>query len=333
MTPAPPSMVETADFGANPGGLRMLTYAPQGLRSGATLVVVLHGCSQRAESFAADAGWLELAERWGFVVLAPEQSQMNNPGRCFNWFRQGDIRRGRGEAASIAAMVQAAVQAHGADPNRVFVTGLSAGGAMSAVMLAAYPDLFAGAAVIAGTPYGLARGVRDALRVMRKPGEPDFEALGQLVRQAGQGAPARPLRLSIWHGDADDVVAVANAQHLARQWAAAAGLPQAPRKLDRPMGRTRSVWGGGAGPRITLDIVHGLGHGVPLSTLGADGLGRTAPFMLEAGLSSTLEVARAWGLERARGIVRPAPSPRPPGLLARLSRPLGRLVGKLRSPE
>src|SRR4051812_3309088 len=97
---------EVRGFGFNPGGLRMLTHVPKVLAPGAALVVVLHGCTQRAGSHARAAGWLALADRLGFAVLAPEQVSANNPNRCFNWFEPGDIARGSGEAASIHAMVQ-----------------------------------------------------------------------------------------------------------------------------------------------------------------------------------------------------------------------------------
>jgi poly(3-hydroxybutyrate) depolymerase len=131
-------------FGPNPGQLTMLSYRPAQLVPGAPLVIVLHGCTQTAEAYAANAGWLQLAERFGFVVIAPQQAPANNPNRCFNWFARGDVARGGGEAASIAAMVAHAVAEHELDPERVFITGLSAGGAMTAAMLASYPELFAG---------------------------------------------------------------------------------------------------------------------------------------------------------------------------------------------
>ena len=88
-------------FGDDPGALRMLTYLPANLPPGAPLVVVLHGCTQRAEAYASTAGWLTLADRLGFAVIAPEQSTANNPNRCFNWFQPGDVVRGGGEAASL----------------------------------------------------------------------------------------------------------------------------------------------------------------------------------------------------------------------------------------
>jgi poly(hydroxyalkanoate) depolymerase family esterase len=287
-------MIEIASFGENPGGLRMLCYAPPSLPPGAPLVVVLHGCGQDGQGYARDAGWIALADRLGFAVLAPEQPAANNPNRCFNWFEPGDIRRDRGEAASIAAMVAAALAAHGGDPRRVYVTGLSAGGAMSAVMLAAYPDLFAGGAIIAGLPYGVARGVPEALRVMSQGDGRSDSALGALV---GRRTDA-PLRLSIWHGDADHTVSRANGVNLAAQWTVATGLDAGSARVERLNGRTRSLWRGEAGGSVVeLNIVHGLGHGTPVSTREPDSIGRAAPYMLETGISSTMEIARFWALD------------------------------------
>jgi len=100
-------LTEKLGFGPNPGDLRMLYHAPTGLEPGAPLVVVLHGCTQTAEGYADGAGWLTLADRYGFAVLAPEQQAANNPNLCFNWFEPGDTRRGAGEAASIRQMVAA----------------------------------------------------------------------------------------------------------------------------------------------------------------------------------------------------------------------------------
>ena len=311
-TAAGGALVETVAFGENPGALRMLSHAPGALKPGAPLVVVLHGCTQTAEGHAVSGGWIALADRLGFAVLAPEQVAANNPNRCFSWFEPGDTTRGRGEAASIAAMVAAMVRDHDCDPRRVFVTGLSAGGAMTAVMLAAYPELFAGGAIIAGLAYGVARGVPDALRVMGRGDGRDATALGSLVERGD----APPLRLAIWQGDADYTVNAANAQDLTRQWTAATNLAQAPSEVARIGNRTRSIWRGdgpddGHGSIVELNIVHGLGHGTPLSTRGAGDVGRPAPYMLEAGLSSTLEIADFWGLgeeDTTAGIPRPAPT-------------------------
>src|SRR5207248_10109719 len=132
---------------SNPGALRMWTYVPKPLQSSPPLVVVLHGCTQSAASYVNGAGWASLADEHGFVLLAPEQQQVNNHKSCFTWFQPGDIARGKGEALSIRQMIDRAVHDHNLDPSRIFVTGLSAGGAMTSVMLATYPEIFAGGAI------------------------------------------------------------------------------------------------------------------------------------------------------------------------------------------
>jgi poly(hydroxyalkanoate) depolymerase family esterase len=301
-------MAETPDFGANPGALRMLTYVPEGMAPGAPLVVVLHGCTQRAEAHAAAGGWLTLADRYGFAVLAPEQTAANNPNRCFNWFEPGDATRGRGEAASIHAMVVHAVREHALDAERVFVTGLSAGGAMTSVMLAAYPETFAAGAVVAGLPHGAAGNMHEALRVMhagpaRKAGGP--------ARRPRRGAGKIP-RVAIWHGEADATVSPRNAHAIAEQWAAAHGLANEASETEAVAGRTRAVWRAAGSDEVLIEsnLIGGLGHGTPLSTLGPDGVGAVAPFMIEAGVSSSLEIARFWGIAGAGEATDASPAPR-----------------------
>lgn len=290
------ALERTEHFGANPGQLTMLSHRPERLAPGAPLVVVLHGCSQTAEAYAVNAGWTALAERFGFMVLAPQQSSSNNPNRCFNWFSPGDVRRGEGEAASIAAMVSHAVRTNDLDADRVFVTGLSAGGAMAAAMLAVYPEVFAGGAVIAGIPYGVAGNVQQALGVMsRADGRPQA-AMGALAppRTDGEAFP----RLSIWHGDSDGVVQPGNADDLAQQWSALHGLSSAPHRVEALPFGTRSIWRSANGETVLeLNIVRGLGHGTPLSTKAADDVGKVAPYMLEAGVSSSLEIVRFWKID------------------------------------
>src|SRR5258708_122024 len=188
--PAVSPLAEGA-FAPNPGNLRMFQYLPEGIRPGAPLVVVLHGCGQTAGGYDLGAGWSLLADQLGFAVLAAEQKAVNNPNTCFNWFNPEDIAHGEGEAASIAAMIQSLVQTHSLDVTRVFITGLSAGGAMTAVMLATYPELFAGGAIIAGLPFGAAANVRDALESMRS-------APLRTPRQWGDAVRAASAHLGPW---------------------------------------------------------------------------------------------------------------------------------------
>ena len=124
-------LTELTGFGSNPGALRMFTYVPKTLQASPALVVVLHGCTQSAGAYDLGAGWSTLSERYGFVLLLPEQTEANNPKTCFNWFLPGDTARDRGEALSIRQMIEKTIGAHGVDRKRVFITGLSAGGAMA----------------------------------------------------------------------------------------------------------------------------------------------------------------------------------------------------------
>jgi poly(hydroxyalkanoate) depolymerase family esterase len=158
--------VEVTSFGSNPGNLRMFKYVPDNLPSAAPLVVVLHGCTQNARTYAAESGWLQLADATHAALAMPEQSQANNQNLCFNWFQPGDITRDQGEALSIKQMVDQMRSDHRIDPKRIYLTGLSAGGAMTSVMLATYPEVFAAGGIVAGLPYRCASNVTDALQCM-----------------------------------------------------------------------------------------------------------------------------------------------------------------------
>jgi poly(3-hydroxybutyrate) depolymerase len=159
-------LVETTGFGSNPGDLRMFSFVPGKLQPAPALVVVLHGCGQTAAGYDLGAGWSTIAKRYGFALLMPQQQSSNNVNGCFNWFNPEDTARERGEACSIRQMIARMVGDAGIDPHRIFVTGLSAGGAMTSVMLATYPEVFAAGAVIAGLPFGVATNVREALNGM-----------------------------------------------------------------------------------------------------------------------------------------------------------------------
>src|SRR5262249_12733719 len=154
----------------------------------APLIVLLHGCGQTAGAFLDRSGWIGVAERLRIPLVLPEQSGDNNQGRCFNWFRPTHTGRGQGEALSIRQMVSAATKRFGCDPRRVFVGGLSAGGAMAAALLAAYPDVFAAGAVIAGLPVGAASNVSEALRRMAEAGP--IRSGAEWASQVRNAAPA-----------------------------------------------------------------------------------------------------------------------------------------------
>jgi poly(hydroxyalkanoate) depolymerase family esterase len=301
--PAVSPLTEAA-FAPNPGNLRMFQYLPA--RAGAPLVVVLHGCGQTASGYDLGAGWSLLAAQLGFAVLAVEQKAVNNPNTCFNWFNPEDSARGEGEAASIAAMIQSLVQTQGLDATRVFITGLSAGGAMTAVMLAAYPELFAGGAIIAGLPFGAAANVRDALESMRSAPLRTPRQWGDAVRAASAYLGPWP-KISIWHGALDMTVNISNAQASVAQWSDLHGLSLTDAKQQMVAGVLRLSWG----DRLEAYTLAALGHGTPIDSRD---LGQPAPFILDAGISSTRRIAEFWGLAPAaisRPLPKPAPKPAP----------------------
>jgi poly(hydroxyalkanoate) depolymerase family esterase len=218
-----------ANFGKNSAGLKMYYYAPPHLKKAAPLVVVLHGCTETAATCADLTGWNTLADRDSFAVLYPEQRFLNNPQRCFNWFYQGNQARGKGEPASIVAMVEFLIQKHNLDSNRVFVTGLSAGAAAAVTLSVTYPDVFSGAAIFAGGAYKSATSVVNAPDVMlgRVTKTPDEWAT--LARAAFPNYTKNYPKLMIAQGDADIVVSPKNANELIAQFTA---LHQTDTKAD-----------------------------------------------------------------------------------------------------
>ncbi|MEP6837941.1 MAG: PHB depolymerase family esterase [Bradyrhizobium sp.] len=309
---------EINEFGTNPGALRMLAFVPEHLSRAPALVVVLHGCGQTAAGYDLGAGWSTLAKRYGFALLMPEQPSSNNANTCFNWFNPGDIARGRGEAASIRQMIARMVADHKIDARRIFVTGLSAGGAMTSVMLASYPEVFAGGAVIAGLPFGIASNVREALSgMMQSPSRPAHE-LGNLVRKASKHKGPWP-KLSVWHGSADRTVNPGNADEIVKQWLDVHGLPPAPMSTGDVDGYPRDVWWNADGETVVESYtITNMAHGTPLGLAGADeAYGVEGAFLIEAGISSSYHIANFFGLtervsqpnEAARQAVKPPTVP------------------------
>lgn len=219
------------EFGLNPGALRAKTYVPADLPPNAPLVVVLHGCTQAAAGYNRGSGWSDLAERYGFAVLFPEQQRLNNLNLCFNWYLEGDTRRDVGEALSIRQMVESVVTREGLDRKRIYIAGLSAGGAMVSAMLATYPDVFAGGAIIAGLAYGSATTIPEAFDRMRGHGGPSEGKLQASVRDASTHEGPWPI-VSVWHGGNDRTVEASNMQTIVGQWRKVHQLQKKPTHID-----------------------------------------------------------------------------------------------------
>ena len=292
---------EIFGFGSNPGNLRMFAYRPPTLADNAALVVVLHGCTQTAAGYDLGAGWSTLADRYGFALLLPEQQRSNNPNGCFNWFQPAHSRRNYGEPLSIRQMIERSIVDWGIDRRRVFVTGLSAGGAMTSVMLACYPEVFAGGAIVAGLPYGAATNVQQAFETMfqspsRSPGE-----WGDLVRKASSHRGPWP-RVSVWHGNADKTVIPSNALEILKQWTEVHGLPLSTSVKTQVDGFPRQVWINEAGDElIEAYTIPNMAHGTPLEIGEAEGAcGAPGPFLLPVGISSSYHIAKFFGIAVAR---------------------------------
>lgn len=296
-TGTPGRLTKLDGFGSNPGNLKAWCYTPPSEAAAAKLplVVVLHGCTQTSGAYDIGSGWSELASTYGFATLFPEQQRSNNPNLCFNWFEPGDTRRAAGEALSIAQMIEAMIELHDVDREQVYITGLSAGGAMTSVMLATYPEMFAGGAIIAGLPHGAATNVPEALQQMRAHSSSSRTA-GRSITAASPHRGPWPT-ISIWHGSGDTVVSPSNAEAILLQWLEVHGLSEDPDEEGLVAGYPHRVWRDGAGKILIEEFrVIGMGHGTPLATGGDDGYGRAGPFMLEVGISSTVQSAKTWDL-------------------------------------
>ena len=293
-------------FGSNPGNLAMYAYRPDGLPAGAPAVVLLHGCSQNASGYVANSGWRTLADRWRFALVAAEQRSANNSSSCFNFFETGDTARGQGEALSIRQMVAHAVSAYGLNPSRIFVSGLSAGGAMSAVMLAAYPDVFAGGSVIAGLPYRCATSMVNAFSCMNPGVDRAPAQWGDLVRGAFSGYAGPRPKVAIWHGTSDPTVVPLNAVESRDQWTNVAGVPPTPTGTAAlPANTSLERYGNDV---VRLYRVAGMGHGTPVDPgSGAEQCGTAAAYFLDT-ICSTYHDAVYFGLDGGGG---PAPTPSP----------------------
>jgi poly(hydroxyalkanoate) depolymerase family esterase len=296
--PGPRSpLVETTGFGSNPGALRMFSFVPVSVQRPSALVVVLHGCGQTAAGYDLGAGWSTLAKHYGFALLMPQQQPANNAQGCFNWFNPEDTARESGEACSIRQMVARMVGDHKIDQHRIFVTGLSAGGAMTSVMLATYPEVFAAGAIIAGLPFGVASNVREALNGMfQSPSRPARE-LGDLVRNASNHKGPWP-KISVWHGSADRTVNPANANEIVKQWLDVHHLPSAPMSEATIDGYPRQIWWNADGETIVESYtITDMAHGTPLGTADNDErYGTQGAFLIEAGISSSYHIANFFGL-------------------------------------
>ena len=250
-------------------------YAPPDLAAPGPLVVMLHGCTQTAADLARSTRMNAVADRHGFVVAYPQQSGQHNRQGCWNWFLPGHQRRTQGEPAVIAGIAEAVTAGDSGariDPTRVYLAGMSAGGAMAAILAATYPELFAGLAVHSGLPYAAATNQESAFQAMAR-GAP--QSNGHAGALAAMGERRRPMPTIVIHGSSDSIVSSVNGRRLVEQWLGANTLA-AEQPLDGELSRpaqavreqvtgghayTRSRWSDARGrPAVEYLEVAGLGH-------------------------------------------------------------------------
>ena len=239
-------------------------YVPaQSRKEAMPLVVMLHGCTQSPDDFAAGTRMNEMAERYGFLVAYPEQAANANGSKCWNWYRAQDQARDTGEPSLIAGITRDIVRAWPIDTKRVFVAGLSAGGAMAVILGRTYPDLYAALGVHSGLPYGVAHDVPSAFTAMKTNPE---NALFTPTPTSMLLVPT-----IVFHGDCDETVNAGNGAHVVAQTLAQAHRGQEDRMPLQATeyagstsgGRryTRTVYRDGTGrPLVEQWLVHGAGH-------------------------------------------------------------------------
>ena len=183
------------------------------------LFVMLHGCTQTAADFAAGTRMNQLAEQYGFIVVYPQQTPTYNQSVCWNWFTPSNQRRGRGEPASIAGIVQTMVQQTSQwriDTSRIYVAGISAGAAMAVILGATYPDIFAAIGVHSGVEYQAATSLTRSLKAMQQGG-PDPALQGQRALDAMEGF-SRRVPTIVFHGTDDPIISPINGDQIVQQW-------------------------------------------------------------------------------------------------------------------
>ena len=268
----PTGSFETGAFTNDAGSRAYKTYVPTAAADAPrAMLVMLHGCTQSADDFAAGTQMNRLAEVHGFLVVYPEQAAHANTSKCWNWFKPQDQLRGAGEPSLIAGIVLEVAQRHGADPRRIFVAGLSAGAAMAVVLGETYPELFAAVGAHSGLPYGSAHDIPSALAAMKggRSGLPGLKKLpGQAPAPLKKAVQALPV--IVFHGDRDHTVQQTNGEHIVQQ-AQAARSAQAGGDGLRVSTQTGVAAGGRRFSRTThVDaagqawieswVLHGAGH-------------------------------------------------------------------------
>ncbi len=293
----PPGQLVVGSYANQYGTRDFKLYIPIGYTGQALpLFVMLHGCSQTPDDFAAGTRMNALAEARTFFAVYPAQPSSANGSQCWNWFRPQDQRRDAGEPSLLAGITRQVMAAYHVDPSRVYVAGMSAGAAMAVILGVTYPDLYAAVGAHSGLAYGAAHDLPSALAAMQRGGP--APAPPRVRARAGTGTPAAHVPLIVFHGDGDTTVNVANADRVIDRWLGAVGAAS-----ERRIGVSRGQVPGGyaytrfvyhdAGGRAVAEkwIVHQQGH-------AWSGGHPSGSFTDPRGPDATAEMVRFFGEQR-----------------------------------
>ena len=291
-----------SNFGNNPGNLNAYEYIPTDMPPDAPLVVVMHGCTQNATSYANESGWNTLADAHKFYVIHAEQKSANHSTNCFNYWEPGDHNRGQGEAKSIKQMVDYMKSNYSIDNNKVFATGLSAGGAMTVVMLSAYPNVFAAGAEMAGLPYKVATSSGGVFTAALGLVSKTAQQWGDLVRNEYPSFSGTYPRMAIFHGTSDIIINENNAEETMKQYTNL-------HNTDQTADETINSFNGNADVRlkryensngevvIERYILDGMAHGIAVDPGSCDDRGgATGANAIDFGLFSSYWAADFFGI-------------------------------------
>lgn len=289
--------VRDEDFGPNPAKLRMFKHVPETLPPSPAMVVVLHHCFQTADDYVQETGWQMLSDRYGFLLLMPEQVSGNDPNLCFDWF-SANQKRGENQPASIHSMIEKMAADYNVDRKRIFITGLSSGAGMATLMLAVYPEVFAGGGVIGNVPFRCARSFFESFYCMYVSKSREPEEWGDLVRTENSYEGPWPT-LSVWHGDLDLIAIYPNAEEIIEQWTNLHGTDAVSDREDTVEGFPHYSYEDASG-RVVVEFysLTDAGHSTPVDP--SRGCGDTrqgfADFIHDYGICSSFYMARFWGL-------------------------------------
>jgi poly(hydroxyalkanoate) depolymerase family esterase len=299
----PSPLIEINSFGTNPGNLKMFVHTNETKDTNKVpLVIVLHGCSESAKGVSELTGWNKLADINNFIVVYPQQKIANNPNLCFNWFLKQDIDKGSGECESIYEMISYAKKNYKIDTNNIYITGLSAGAAMSVVMASTHPQTFKMAAIFAGGAYKVNEDATESLKAMKGRVNISQDELIKRVRLQNPSYKGSYPALIVYQGLKDPIVHRRSSKYIIQQWTGLNNCDTIPTKVEfNYLGVEdikRSEFTNKTGKVVlTFYEINNMGHRLLIKPGNKeDEGGKLGIFGINKGFHSTYQTAKEFGI-------------------------------------